>query len=146
MQFARLCTSLPFRRGTVVHTNLRLTAGVGVVAACLLVAGPSATVAYADPGGHGHSGHGNNNNGNNASKKRSTQNEAPSSASSRSGSDYSDDNINDDAKAADDSRPTSKVGSGRESGTSDERPSNDYSPSSPGQFKAPKVTFGDGRS
>ncbi len=31
------------------------------------------------------------------------------------------------------------------SGTSDQRPSSDYSPAPPGQGSAPKVTFGDGR-
>src|SRR6185503_11676890 len=44
------------RRGTVAQANLRLAAGVGVVAACLLVGGPSAAVAIADPdGGSRHS-------------------------------------------------------------------------------------------
>jgi hypothetical protein len=43
-----------------------------------------------------------------------------------------------------DDRPSSRVGSGREAGTSDERPGSDYSPDPP-EFKAPKVTFGDGR-
>src|ERR1700759_5336698 len=127
MQFARIWKSLPFRRGAGVQANLRLTAGVGVVATCLLVAGPSATVAFADPGGHGHSSHGNNNN---ASKKKTSNGDGP--ATSRNGSDYSDDNINDGTNSTEDERPTSKVGSGRESGTSDERPTNDYNPSSPG--------------
>jgi hypothetical protein len=122
----------------VARPNLRLAAGVGVVAACLLVAGPSAAVAIADPGGK-HSGHGDNNNGNNG--------KSASSGSSRSGSgsDFSDDNINSGANSTNDSRPSSRVGSGRDSGTSQERPSNDYSPDPPGQVKSPKVTFGDGR-
>jgi hypothetical protein len=114
----------------VAQTNLRIAAGVGVVAACLLVAGPSAAVAMADPGSR-HGNHSDNNRG---------------SGGSRSGSDYSDDNINNGANSVNDDRPTSRVGSGRESGTSDERPSSDFSPASPGQSRAPKVTFGDGRS
>ena len=70
-----------------------------------------------------------------------------SSPGSRGGSDWSDNNINSGREATNsdnDGRPSSRVGSGRESGTSDERPSSDYSPASP-QFKKPKVTFGDGR-
>jgi hypothetical protein len=69
-------------------------------------------------------------------------------SSDRGGSDYSDDNINGDIRAGANSetggRPSTRVGSGRESGTSDERPSADYSPDSP-QSNTPKVTFGDGR-
>src|SRR5689334_13817804 len=125
----------PRRRGTVAPPNLRLAAGVGVVAACLLAGGPSAAVAFADPGG-GHSGHSGSGKG------------SDSGGGSRSGSDYSDDNINDNGRSgtnsAIDSRPSTRVGSGRESGTSEERPSSDYSPDPP-QFKKPKVTFGDGR-
>jgi hypothetical protein len=122
----------------VAQPNLRIAAGVGVVAACLLVAGPSAAVAIADPGGR-HSGHSDNSSANNTNNKAST-----SGSSRTSGSDYSDDNINNGGSGAD-SRPSSRVGSGRESGTSDERPSNDYSPAPPQQSRSPKVTFGDGR-
>ena len=111
----------------MVPPSLRIAAGVGVVAACLLVGGPSAAVAVADPSG-GHSGRSDNNR---------------SGGGSRSGSDYSD-TIN-RTEPSTDSRPSSRVGSGRESGTSEERPSNDYSPDPPGQSRAPKVTFGDGR-
>jgi hypothetical protein len=96
-----------------------------------MVAGPSAAVALADPGSR-HSGHSDN--------KRGSD-----SGGSRSGSDYSDDNINDGADSTSDGRPSSRVGSGRESGTSDERPSSDFSPDPPGQSRSPKVTFGDGR-
>jgi hypothetical protein len=117
----------------VAQANLRLAAGVGVVAACLLIAGPSAAVALADPGG-GHSGRSGND-------KR-----GPDSGSSRSGSDYSD-TVTGGGRAgtATEGRPTSRVGSGRESGTSDERPSSDFSPGPPAQSRSPKVTFGDGR-
>jgi hypothetical protein len=116
----------------VAQANLRFAAGVGVVAAGILFAGSNAAVAFAEPGGgHGHSGHGGGD-----------SNRGPSP---RNGSDYSD-TINSGAASVNDSRPTSKVGSGREAGTADERPSNDYSPPSPGQVKSPKVTFGDGRS
>src|SRR5262245_2900386 len=132
------------RRGTVAQVSHRLAAGVGVVAACLLVGGPTATVAIADPGGHGsHSGRGNNGNDDN--------NRGPSSNSrsgSGGGSDWSDDNSNGNGSRSSNSgsgqRPSTRVGSGRESGTSDERPSSDYSPTAP-QVKQPKVTFGDGR-
>jgi hypothetical protein len=66
---------------------------------------------------------------------------------SRGGSDWSDGNINRGIRGGTNSnsdRPSSRVGSGREAGTSDERPSSDYSHGPP-QFKSPKVTFGDGR-
>jgi hypothetical protein len=104
----------------VAQANIRLAAGVSVVAVCLLAGGPSAAVAIADSG-HGRSGH--SNNGNNGK-----------------GSDSSGVGTNSDGAG----RPSSKVGSGREAGTSDERPSSNFSPD-PSQFKKPKVTFGDGR-
>jgi hypothetical protein len=117
----------------VAQTSLRLAAGVGVVAACLLVGGPSAAVAIASPGS-GHDGRSGDGKG--------------SDSSDRGGSDYSDDNINADNRAGTNTdaggRPSTRLGSGRESGTSEERPSSDYSPDPP-QFKKPKVTFGDGR-
>jgi hypothetical protein len=128
----------------VAQVNLRLAAGVGVVATCLLVGGPTAAVAIADPGGRGsHSGRGDNGDYNN--------NRGPSSNSrsgSGGGSDWSDDNSNGNGSRSSNSvsgqRPSTRVGSGRESGTSDERPGSDYSPTAP-QVKVPKVTFGDGR-
>jgi hypothetical protein len=113
----------------VAQPSLRLAAGVGVVAACLLAGGPSAAVAIAYPN-DGHSGRSDNN--------RS----GSGGGSSRSGSDYSD-TIR--SGGSTDSRPSSRVGSGRESGTSDERPSSDFSPGPQGQGRSPKVTFGDGR-
>lgn len=116
----------------MAQTNLRLAAGVGVVAACLLVGGPSAAVAIADPGA-GHSGRNDNRKG-----------------SDSRGSDWSDDNVNTGTRSGTSSinegRPSSRVGSGRDAGTSDQRPSTDFSPDRPGQGNAPKVTFGDGRS
>jgi hypothetical protein len=114
----------------VARPCLRLAAGVGVVAACLLAGGPGAALAFADPSG-GHSGRSDN------------DSRSGSSGGSRSGSDYSDTISRGDAGT--DSRPSSRVGSGREAGTSQERPSNDYSPDPPGQSRSPKVTFGDGR-
>jgi len=117
----------------VAPANLRVAAGIGVVAAFLLAGGPSATVAVADPDGS-HSGRSDNHD----------------RSYSRGGSDWSDDNISSGnlgsqkSSAAD--GPRTKVGSGRESGTSDERPGSDYSPDPTGAFKPPKVTFGDGRS
>ncbi len=114
----------------MAQSSLRLAAGVGVVAACLLVGGPSAAVAIASPGS-GHDGRSGDGKG--------------SDSSDRGGSDYSDDNVNADNRAGTTGgRPATRVGSGRESGTSDERPSSDYSPDSP-QPNKPKVTFGDGR-
>jgi hypothetical protein len=124
------------RRRTVPQANLRLAAGVGVVAACLLVGGPSAAVAIADPGG-GHSGR-------SGDSKRWY---GEGRGGSRGGSDSSDDNNSGSRRGANsdsDGRPSIRVGSGRDSGTSDQRPSSDYSPDPP-QFKKPKVTFGDGR-
>jgi hypothetical protein len=121
----------------VAQANLRLAAGIGAVATCLLVGGPSVAVAMADPGG-GHSGHSGVGKGSDDSGR----------GSSRGGSDWSDDNINGDSRgdtnSENNARPSSKVGSGREAGTSVERPSSDYSPDPP-EFKTPKVTFGDGR-
>lgn len=119
------------RRGTVAQSTLRLAAGVGVVAACLLVGGPSVAVAIASPG-DGRSGRSDNG-------KRSGND-------SRDGSDYSDGDINSGPDSAAENRPSTRVGSGRDAGTSDQRPSSDFSPASPGQPKSPKVTFGDGRS
>lgn len=122
----------------MVQANLRLAAGVGVLAACLLVGGPAAAVAIADTGHGSHSGRGDNDNRGSNSISR---------GGSRGGSDWSDNIINSGREATNsdnDGRPSSRVGSGRESGTSDERPSSDYSPASP-QLKKPKVTFGDGR-
>jgi hypothetical protein len=107
----------------VAQSNLCLAAGIGAVAAFLLAGGPSAGVAIADPGG-GHSGHSHNGKDSDSSSSRE---------GSRGGT---------NSNSAD--RPSSRVGSGREAGTSDERPSSDYSPDPP-QFKTPKVTFGDGR-
>jgi hypothetical protein len=124
-------------RGTVAQTNLRVAAGVGVVAACLLIGGPTAAVAIADPGRHGsHSGRGDNENrGSNSGGRGGSR-----------GSDWSDNNGSSSrsAIAGSDERPSSRVGSGRDPGTSEERPSSDFSPDPP-QFKKPKVTFGDGR-
>jgi hypothetical protein len=105
----------------VALANLRLAAGVGVVAACLLVGGPSAAVATAGPG-DGHSGHSGSGKG------------SDGSSGTRGGT-----------SSGSEGRPSSRVGSGREAGTSDERPSSDFSPDRPGQGNAPKVTFGDGR-
>jgi hypothetical protein len=115
----------------VAPSNLRLAAGIGVVAAFLLAVGPSAAVAIADGGGS-RPGH---------SDKRDR-------SDSRGGSDWSDANITNrgglQASIAD--APRTKVGSGRDGGTSNERPGSDYGPAPTGSFKPPKVTFGDGRS
>jgi hypothetical protein len=123
----------------VAQANLRLAAGAGLVAACLLVGGPAAAVVIADPGHRSHSGRGGNDNRGSNSGGR---------GGLRGSSDWSDNNINigsrEAANSDNDGRPSSRVGSGRDPGTSDERPSSDYSPESP-QFKKPKVTFGDGR-
>jgi hypothetical protein len=118
------------RRRTVAQTSLRLAAGVVVVAGCLLVGGPSAAVAIAGPGDGG------------SDTRRGT------GGSDRAGSDWSDNNISSGSRGSTtntETRPTTRVGSGRESGTSDERPSADFSPDPAGQSRSPKVTFGDGR-
>jgi hypothetical protein len=129
----------------VAQANIRLAAGVAVVAAFLLAGGPSAAVAIADSG-HGHSGHsniGNNGKGSDSSGSRSA------SPGSSGGSDWSDNNITSSSRGGTnsgiDDRPSSRVGSGRDAGTSAERPSSDYSPDPAGGYKPPKVTFGDGR-
>jgi hypothetical protein len=93
----------------------------------LLAAGPSAAVAIADGGGS-HSGR----------SDRHDRSDSPG------GSDWSDDNVT-NRKSGTGDGPRTKVGSGRESGTSDERPGSDFSPDPTGAFKPPKVTFGDGR-
>jgi hypothetical protein len=132
----------------VAPANLRRAAGVGVVAACLLVSGPSVAVAIADPGGS-HSGHSGNGKGSDSSGR----------ASSRGGSDSSDNisdnisnNISNNIRSAQKSTtsstsdaPRTTVGSIPNAGTSNERPGSDYSPHPSGSFKPPKVTFGDGR-
>ncbi len=122
--------------------NLRVAAGVGVVAAFLLAGGPSAALAIADPGGS-HSGR----------WDKHDRSDSPG------GSDWSDDNISSGNRGSQKSSaadgPRTRVGSGRESGTSesgtsesgtsDDRPGSDYSRDPTGTFKPPKVTFGDGR-
>jgi hypothetical protein len=131
----------------VAQANLRLAAGIGVVATCLLIGGPSVAVAMADPSG-GHSGRYDHSKGSDSNSRGSNSGSRGSSPGSRGGSDWSDDNITSGSRSetnsGSDDRPSSRVGSGREAGTSDERPSSDYSPDRP-QFKKPKVTFGDGR-
>jgi hypothetical protein len=122
-------------RGTVGSANLRVAAGIGIVASFLLAGGPSAAVAIAEPGGS-HSG----------------QSDKGDRSGSQGGSDWSDDNVTsgnrgDQAPSTGDG-PQTRVGSGRDVGTSDERPAADYSPgrtNPPGSFSPPKVTFGDGR-
>jgi hypothetical protein len=125
----------------VAQANLRRAAGVGVVAACLLVGGPSVAVAIADSGGS-HSGHSGNGKGSDSSGR----------GSSRGGSDWSDDNINTNIRSAQTSTtstisdaPRAKVGSSPDAGTSNARPGSNYSPHPSGSFKPPRVTFGDGR-
>jgi len=119
----------------VAQANLRLAAGIGIVAAFLLAGGHSAAVAIAQPGGSP--------SGDSGDRDRSD---------SSGGSDYSDDNITDsnggEQKTSTGDTPRTRVGSGRDVGTSDERPAPDYSPARPdrsGSFTPPKVTFGDGR-
>jgi len=154
----------------VAQAKLRLAAGVAMTAMCLLVGGTSSAVAIADPGHRGHSGHSNKGKGSDNDRRGSGGSRSDSPRGG--GSDWSDDNlieiteaprlakIDDDndkndnnngnnaggEKSASDSRPSSRLGSGRESGTSRERRGSDYSPDPPGPVKAPKVTFGDGRS
>ena len=131
----------------MAQANLRVAAGIGFVVAFLLVGAPSAAVAIADPGGP-HSGH----------SDKHDRSDSPG------GSDWSDDNISSGNRGSQKSSaadgPRTRVGSGRESGTSDagtsesgtsesgtshERPGSDYSHAPNGAFKPPKVTFGDGR-
>jgi len=113
----------------VAPANMRVVARIGIVAAFVLAGGHSAAVAIADPVGP-HPGH---------SDKHD----------SRDGSDWSDDNITGGNRSSQKSStaesPKTRVGSGRESGTSGERPGSDYSHDPTGAFKPPKVTFGDGR-
>jgi hypothetical protein len=106
-----------------------------------MVGGPAAAVAIADSGHGWHFGRGDDNDNDNRGSNSGSR------GNLRGGSDWSDDNVNNGIRIStsdSDERPSTRVGSGRESGTSEERPSSDYSPASP-QFKKPKVTFGDGR-
>jgi hypothetical protein len=116
----------------VAPANLRLAAGVGIVAAFMLAGGPSAAVAIADPSGS-HSGRSGNRDG----------------SGSRGGSDWSDDNVTNGIRSSQKSStadaPRTRVGSGRDVGTSDERSGPDFSPDPSGAFQRPKVTVGDGR-
>jgi hypothetical protein len=157
----------------VAQAKLRLAAGVAMTATCLLAGGTSTAVAIADPGHRGHSGHSNHGKGSDhrrggsgGSKSDSprggdsgrsddniiTITEAPRLAKLEDDDNNNDkDNNNDNdnaggAKADSDGRPSSRLGSGRESGTSEERSGSDYSPDPPGRVRAPKVKFGDGRS
>ena len=110
--------------------NLRRAAGVGVVAAFLLVGGPSMAMAIADPGGS-HSGHSGSGKGSDSSGRASINTTTRSALKSPT-STPSD-------------APRMNVASGSGAGTSSQRPGADYSPAPSGSFKAPKVTFGDGR-
>ena len=114
----------------MAQANLRRAAGVGVVAAFLLVGGPSVVVAIADPGGS-HSGHSGSGKGSDSSGRASTNITTRSALKSTAST----------ASAA----PRTNVASGSDAGTSNQRPGSDYSPAPSGSFKAPKVTFGDGR-
>lgn len=119
----------------MAQANLRLTAGVGAMAACLLVAGAGAALAVADPGGghSGHSGQSGNGNGNGSRSRSTVSNNAVATVNTAT--------VN---TATVSSAPSSKFGSGRDVATAAQRPSSDLSPG-PRQFKPPKVTFGDGR-
>ena len=114
----------------MAQANLRRAAGVGVVAACLLIGGPSVAVAIADQGGS-HSGHSGNGKGSDSSGRGSVNTNTRSAQKSTT-------NTTSDA-------PRTTVGSGRDAGTSNGRPGSDHSPDPSGAFKPPKVTFGDGR-
>ncbi len=114
----------------MAQANLRRGAGVGVVVTFLLVGGPSVAMAIADPGGS-HSGRSGSGKGSDSSGRAST-NIATRSALKPTAS---------TASAA----PRTTVASGSDAGTSNQRPGSDYSPAPSGSFKAPKVTFGDGR-
>jgi hypothetical protein len=113
----------------VAQANLRLAAGVGVMAVGLLVGGPRVAVAIAEPGGGSHSGHSDNGRGSDDSGR----------GSSRGGSDVSDNNVTNGNRSAQKSAtvaaPRTKVGSGRDAGTSEARPGSGYSPDPP--FKPP---------
>jgi hypothetical protein len=144
-------------RGTVTRSNLRLAAGVGVIAAFLLVGGPGAAAAIADPGGS-HSDHSDNDN------RSDHRDRGDGNGGSKRGDDDRDgDNgyRGDDKKGERDSdtgqRPRTAVGSGRtatESITSDdpvaETPADRSGSDHPGASTAepgrpPRVTFGNGR-
>jgi hypothetical protein len=121
----------------VAQANLRVAAGIGFVAAFLLAGGPSAAVAIADPVG-----------------SHSSRSDNHDRSDSRGGSDWRNGNVTSGNRSSQKSivedSPRTRVGSGRESGTSDagtpdERPGSDYSRDPTGAFKPPKVTFGDGR-
>ena len=114
----------------MAQANLRRAAGVGVVAAFLLVGGPSVAMAIADAGGShsGHSGSGKSSD----SSGRTSNNITTRSALKPTTSTTSD-------------APRTTVTSGSAAGTSNQRPGSDYSPAPSGSFNAPKVTFGDGR-
>ena len=114
----------------MAQANLRRVVGVGVVAAFLLVGGPSMAMAIADPGGS-HSGHSGSGKGSDSSGRASI-NITTRSALKPTTSTPSD-------------APRTNVASGSDAGTSIQRPGSDYSPAPSGSFKAPKVTFGDGR-
>lgn len=114
----------------MAQANLRRAAGVGVVAAFLLVGGPSVVVAIADPGGS-HSGHSGSGKGSDSGGRVSSNVTTRSALKSTT--------------SAPSAAPRTNVASGSDAGTSNQRPGSDYSPAPSGSFKAPKVTFGDGR-
>jgi hypothetical protein len=126
----------------VARTNLRLAAGAGVVATFLLVGGPVAATAIADPNGSGSHSGGSDTDGRSGSRDGGGDN-------SQGGND------SDGSRGGDDGfdRPTTRVGSGREPGDApsiDRSDSNagsgpDQTAGTPGSFEPPKVTFGNGR-
>jgi hypothetical protein len=120
----------------VARTNLRLAAGAGVVATFLLVGGPVAATAIADPNGSG---------------SHSDRSDTDGPTGSRDGGgDYSQGGTDSDDGF---DRPTTRVGSGREPGDApsiDRSDSNagsgpDQTAGTPGSIEPPKVTFGNGR-
>jgi hypothetical protein len=142
----------------VARSNPRLAAGVGVVAAFLLLGGSGLAPAIADPGGSGGSDKGNSSDRDWGDSRRGPGGGADnrdSDSGSRRGADNGSRAGNASLGPDSDDAPRTRVGSGR-GDTQDLSPGNRSEPSDrtgpdisgapSARFEPPKVTVGNGRS
>lgn len=134
----------------MARSNPRLAAGVGVVAAFLLLGGPGLAAAIADPGGSGGSDKGNSSDRDWGESRR-----GPGGGADNRDGDSGNRRGNDSRQPDSDDPPRTRVGSGRgdiqdlspgnRSEPSD-RTGSDVSGAPSAKFEPPKVTVGNGRS
>jgi hypothetical protein len=141
----------------VVRSNPRLTAGVGLVAAFLLLGGPGLAAATADPGHGGGSGRGGNSDqdwGNSRKGSDGGADRRDTDNGNRRGADAGNRRGNDSLRPDTDDAPQSRVGSGRseiqevspgDRSDSSDRSGSDHPGAPSAKFDPPKVTVGNGR-